>query len=72
MEGLLISAYELSGDKVEAIEKKFSEDIGQTIELKQEVDRSLIGGFIVSVRHHRYDYSIKTKLNKMKNHLLEG
>ncbi len=62
MEGLLISAYKLSEDRVKEIAERFSDEIGEEITLKQEIDRSLIGGFIVSIRHHRYDYSIKTKL----------
>lgn len=71
MDGLLISAYKLDKKAIEELEAKFSKSIGEKIKFKMEVDRSLIGGFIVSIRHHRYDYSIKNKLNEMKKFLVE-
>jgi len=72
MEGLLISAYKLDNETVKRLEAKFSENIGEKIKFIVEVDRSLIGGFIVSIRHHRYDYSIKNKLKEMKDYLVEN
>ena len=71
MEGLLISAFKLDEDTVKKLEAKFSKEIGEKIEFRVEIDRSLIGGFIVSIRHHRYDYSIKEKLKDMKNYLTD-
>lgn len=72
MEGLLISAYKLDDKTIKALEEKFSKSIGQPVKFRVEIDRSLIGGFIVSIRHHRYDYSIKYKLNVMKEFLLKS
>ena len=72
MEGLLISAFRLDEETVKKLEKKFSKEIGEEVRFRQEIDHTLIGGFIVSIRHHRYDYSLKDKLNDMKQFLLEG
>ncbi len=72
MEGLLISAYKLDKKTVEKLEAKFSQEIGEEVKFKVEIDHSLIGGFIVSIRHHRYDYSIKDKLKDMREFLIES
>lgn len=71
MEGLLITAYTMSDETIQKITDKFSDQIGQSIEFKVEVDPSLIGGFVASIRHHRYDYSIKYKLREMKKFLVD-
>lgn len=71
MEGLLISAFKLDDEKVKKIEDKFSEHIGTEVKLKQEVDRSLLGGFIVHIRSHLYDYSLKRRLEEMKKYLVQ-
>ncbi len=71
MEGLLISAFKLDDEKVKRIEDKFSEHIGSEVKLKQEVDQSLLGGFIVHIRSHLYDYSLKRRLEEMKKYLIQ-
>jgi F-type H+-transporting ATPase subunit delta len=71
MEGLIISAFELNDKKVKKIEEKFSAHIGQEVTLKQEVDKSLLGGFVVHIRSHLYDYSIKRRLEEMKKYLVQ-
>lgn len=72
MDGLLISAYKLDDKTTKKLEAKFSKEVGEEVKFRVEVDRSLIGGFIVSIKHHRYDYSIKNKLNEMKKYLVES
>lgn len=71
MEGLIISAFELDNAKVKKIEDKFSAHIGQEVTLKQEVDKSLLGGFVVHIRSHLYDYSVKRRLEEMKKYLVQ-
>ncbi len=71
MDGLLISAFKLSDEKVKKIEKKFSEHIEQDVTLKQEVDKALLGGFVVHIRNHMYDYSLKRRLEEMKKYLIQ-
>jgi F-type H+-transporting ATPase subunit delta len=71
MEGLLISAFELDDATVEAIAAKFSKHTGQKVTLTQEVDKSLLGGFVVHIRSHLYDFSLKRRLEEMKKHLIQ-
>ena len=71
MEGLLISAFELDDATVEAIAEKFSKHTGQKVTLTQEVDKSLLGGFVVHIRSHLYDFSLKRRLEEMKKHLIQ-
>jgi len=71
IDGLLISAWDMTDEEVRRIEEKLSKQIGQDIRLRREIDRSLIGGFIITVKHHRYDYSIKSKLSEMRKYLVQ-
>jgi F0F1-type ATP synthase delta subunit len=70
MEGLLITAVPMDRDIVAKIESKFSEKMGFPVHLSVEVDPSLIAGFVVSIQHHRYDYSARARLMDIKKHLL--
>lgn len=71
MEGLLITAFKLDENNIEKLEDKFSKHIGQEVTLKQEVDKSLLGGFVVHIRSHLYDYSLKRRLEEMKKYLVQ-
>ena len=71
MDGLIISAVKMDDDTIIKIEDKFSLKLGETIKLHMEVDPSLMCGFIVTINHHRYDYSARTKLLEMKKYLLK-
>ncbi|MFO7879702.1 MAG: ATP synthase F1 subunit delta [Bacteroidota bacterium] len=57
--------------------KKLSENIksalgAKEIELKETVDESLIGGFVLRTEDLQYDASIKTQLARLKNKLKEN
>lgn len=41
----------------------------QTVELKQQVDSTIIGGAIVEADHQVIDGSIRTQLEKLRNQL---
>jgi F-type H+-transporting ATPase subunit delta len=43
----------------------------KTIELSEKVDTSILGGFIIKFGDEQIDQSIKTKLNKVKNNLID-
>ncbi len=70
MEGLLITAFKLDKDTIKEIEDKFSKHINADVKLKQEVDKSLLCGFVVHIRNHMYDYSIKNRLDDIKKYLI--
>jgi F-type H+-transporting ATPase subunit delta len=44
---------------------------GDTVDLKTEVDESLIGGFVVEVEDKLYDASVKKSLNDFKSKLVD-
>ena len=53
-------------EKVLVVARGFT---SKTIEFKEKVDPSIIGGFILDLGDRRYDASIKRKLNDLKKHL---
>lgn len=70
MEGKLISAHPVDDETLHRIEERFSRYFGQPVHLQVELDRALIAGFVVTINHLRFDYSVRTKLGAMKKYLL--
>lgn len=61
----VITATKLTEEKLNSI--KTSMNISATkLEIEEEVDASLIGGFILVMGDKRYDASVKHKLNKLR------
>ncbi len=70
MEGKILSAYPLDDFTVRGIEAKFTERLEEPVTLKQEIDQSLIAGFIVQIGFLRFDYSARARLKEMTRHML--
>jgi len=70
-EGYLYSTEELSKSHIEKIEDAVGKKLGHKVELKNIIDKRLIGGVRVVINDHVYDGSIKYKLETMKNNLKE-
>ena len=68
----LISSKELSKQEIEKISKELSIDRGSSIKFSFEVDKSLIGGFKVQIGSLMIDTSIKNKLKKFKQIMMEN
>jgi F-type H+-transporting ATPase subunit delta len=67
----ITSAKELGKDLVNALKKSISEESGaKEIELKQEVDKSLLGGFILRGKDKIIDASVRTKLKMLKERMV--
>ena len=71
VEAKLSSAKELSAQDLDKIQKDLSENYGSKINLTYTFDPSLLGGMIVQVGSIMIDSSLKTKLNKLQNKMLE-
>lgn len=56
------TAVELDDHLREVIKQKLSADLGGTIRLNEKVDRSIVGGIIMSTHGKRMDASVKTQL----------
>jgi|SRR5690606_1636954 len=62
------SAVALSDANLKELQKIITEEINAVVVLKNVIDTSLIGGFIVRVGDRQIDASIAGKLNKLDKH----
>lgn len=65
---ILITATEMSTDKVDLIKKALleSEITEKELELEMQIDPSIIGGFVIKIGDKLYDASISHKLDQLK------
>ena len=69
---ILISSKELSETELENISKELSSSARSTIKFNYKVDKELIGGLKLQLGSFMIDTSIKNKLNKYKQEMLEN
>ena len=70
-EGIIYSTTMMDKKEIERIETAIAKKIGQKVELTNKIDESLIGGFKVAINDFVFDYSLKNKLELLKNNLNE-
>jgi F-type H+-transporting ATPase subunit delta len=68
----LISSKELSSNELENISAELSSSMGSTIKFDYKVDQSLIGGLKLQLGSFMVDTSIKNKLKKYEQRMLEN
>ena len=68
----LVSSKELSETELENISKELSSSLSSTIKFNYKVDKELIGGLKLQLGSFMIDTSIKNKLNKYKQKMLES
>ena len=68
----LISSKELSQPELEKIRKDLSVTMGSTLKFEYILDKELIGGLKLQLGSFMIDTSIKNKLNKYKQEMLEN
>tara|TARA_Y100001958_G_C21132289_1_gene473304 strand:+ start:429 stop:986 length:558 start_codon:yes stop_codon:yes gene_type:complete len=68
----LISSKELSKAELENISKDLSSSMGSTIKFDYKIDKELIGGLKVQLGSIMIDTSIKNKLKKYEQEMLEN
>ena len=68
----LISSKELSVTEIESISKELSSSMGSTIKFDYKVDKELIGGLKIQLGSFMIDTSIKNKLKKYEQKMLES
>lgn len=54
------------------LEKKLADRLGKTINLQTGVDEALIGGFLIQIGDRIEDYSLATKLEIFKQHVINA
>ena len=67
----LTSAKELSGHEIDKIKDELTKNFTSKIKLNYKYDPSLIGGLVVQVGSTMVDTSIKNKLQKIQNRMIE-
>jgi F-type H+-transporting ATPase subunit delta len=65
-----ISAVPLTPQETAALEKSLEARTGKDIELKTEVDPSLMGGVLVRIGDTVYDGTVKGNLERLREHLI--
>jgi F-type H+-transporting ATPase subunit delta len=72
VEALATTAAPLTGDETVALRRKVAEMTGRTVDLRVEVDESLIGGLTVRVGDTLYDASVRGRLERLRERLVAG
>ena len=72
VEALATAAAPLTADETEALQKKIAQMTGSTVDLRVEVDESLIGGLTVRVGDTLYDASVRGRLERLRERLVAG
>ena len=72
LSGLIISAKSLDPDQVEEVKNKITVMTGKTVLLVEQIDDSVVGGFIVKIKDTVIDLSIRTQLEKLHTQLVSG
>ena len=68
----LVAAKKLNENEVNKIRDELSKDFTNKIKLDYKHDESLIGGLIMQVESVMIDTSIKNKLQKIENKMIEA
>lgn len=68
---VLTTATEMDKDILNKIELLMAKELGAKIELASKVNTNIIGGMVLRIGDKQYDASVATKLNKIKQQLLE-
>ena len=72
LSAILISSKTLSDEELKNVSKELSKVIGSNINFDYKVDQSLIGGFKMQIGSLMVDTSIKNKLKKYEQIMLEN
>ncbi|CAM9107004.1 F0F1 ATP synthase subunit delta [Mycoplasma marinum] len=71
-EGIVYSVKKLTAKQIKGIEETSSKTLGFAVTLTNKIDIELISGIKVVVEDQVLDNSVTTKINKLRQQLLEG
>jgi len=71
LRGTVSSVVPLSGKQLDALKKKLDTMTSKDVQLQQQIDDSLLGGFVVQINDMVYDNSLKHQLGKLKESLIQ-
>ncbi|MEE8185511.1 MAG: ATP synthase F1 subunit delta [Thermodesulfobacteriota bacterium] len=67
----MVSAIPLSSDIIRQMEERLSGSTGKEVEIKAEVDESIVGGFIIRMGNKVVDASLQKQLQMIKEEMLK-
>ena len=68
-EVLITSAFELTDEQLKKVTDSLKGRYGDSLTVQQVIDKSLIGGFSIKCGDEVTDYSVKGKLEKLRNQI---
>jgi F-type H+-transporting ATPase subunit delta len=68
----IISARELPRDERAEFEKNLQRITGKTVNIAYAIDKDIIGGVVTRIGSTVYDGSVRTKLENLKEQLVNG
>lgn len=69
LSGIVFSKYPLDDEQLSTLEAKMSQTSGKQVTLTQQIDDTMIGGIRVQLGDKMLDYSVRKKLQDMKQEL---
>jgi F-type H+-transporting ATPase subunit delta len=72
VEAVVTSALPLTPDESRAVRERVTAMTGSQVDLREEVDDSLIGGLTVQVGDRLLDASVRGRLERLRNELVSG
>ena len=69
-EGIIYTGFTLSDAEVASVENAISKKENNTIQLRQVIDRNLIGGIKIQIENRVYDGSIQNRVEVLRRELL--
>lgn len=66
MEAQVVSAFPLNDSQKQELVEVLSKQTGKTVRLALQIDKSLLGGMVVTVGSRMIDDSLKTRLSQLK------
>ena len=70
VDALVTSAMPLKADEVEAVRDRVARMTDRTVELRVQIDESLIGGLTVRIGDTLYDASVRGRLERLREQLV--
>jgi F-type H+-transporting ATPase subunit delta len=72
VEAVATTALPLTSDETAALQRKVAEMTGRTVDIRIQIDESLIGGLTVRVGDTLYDASVRGRLERLRSRLVAG
>jgi F-type H+-transporting ATPase subunit delta len=72
VDALVTSATPLTADETDALRRKVSQMTDRTVDLRVQVDDSLIGGLTVRIGDTLYDASVRGRLERLREQLVSS